>query len=120
MKHLLDDDDLDYEEEPDNEFDIIGWLNPGPDINWDQPLYILQDIINEDRVTLYNNYHFNFNRQGYPNFNNVTDLFRTLTKPELEDHVHNNTTTIYIFNINGGEGAPYRWKDLPEELKDKL
>jgi hypothetical protein len=107
MKHWLDDDDLDYEDEQDPySMVIVSYAGPEEPQNF----YILEEEIDDRTHVIY---------KGYKHvLDNMWTSCKVLTEEEKKKYIYNNSSPIYIwekmvFNL-------YYWSNLPKEIKDKL
>ena len=100
-----------FEEENDEKSDLFFIGTTGYKMAWgyyhnESRIYIMEEK-NGDSVTLYNNWLWR-DARGYT----------ILSDDEIKDHIHSNQTPIQIFNDK--TFTPVYFKDLPDEIKDRI
>ena len=116
--------DYDYEEEEDFQMSVIGWGNYEDHWGYSSYIYILEDIDGVD-IFILNGYKVKNCLGNASGSLFQREPFTILTEDELNDHIYNNETPIMIIMrpTQPMENNVFKecfWKDLPEEIKNKL
>jgi hypothetical protein len=112
-------DDLEEEDEVDSlNWTIVGFhASDRLDyrLHWEEQhdwIYIVEEEISDDTVIFYNGV-----RYDQPE---VMNQLLPLSDEELEEYIYSNKRTIYVWGRNNQPGQDVLFKDLPEEVKNKL
>ena len=121
MINWKDEEEYDYEEEPDEQYEIISWMAYDP-ASWKNrqatQIYLVEDVIKDkiNNIIIFCENH-KFDLAAHLD---LDKFLIPLSKDKIEKYIYTNKCPIWIWIDGDKIGRNYFWKDIPKYIKDKI